>query len=144
MPDVIITTIITKLVINFWNFWKSFQMLPLPGAITSQLDKASIVRLTIAYLRYSINNDGSKENIWVIQQLWKYNLWENNDSNNKKSFPGSENLQHTATLLGIGMDALTGKRLSKVTFHFIITLSRLPSLQSIFLKMIMIMLIVNC
>ena len=26
-------------------------MLPLPGAITSQLDKASIVRLTIAYLR---------------------------------------------------------------------------------------------
>ena len=27
------------------------QMLPLPGAITSQLDKASIVRLTIAYLR---------------------------------------------------------------------------------------------
>ena len=28
------------------------QMLPLPGAITSQLDKASIVRLTIAYLRW--------------------------------------------------------------------------------------------
>ena len=26
-------------------------MLPLPGAITSQLDKASIIRLTIAYLR---------------------------------------------------------------------------------------------
>ncbi len=26
-------------------------MLPLPTAITSQLDKASIIRLTIAYLR---------------------------------------------------------------------------------------------
>ena len=26
-------------------------MLPLPSAITSQLDKASIIRLTIAYLR---------------------------------------------------------------------------------------------
>lgn len=26
-------------------------MLPLPGAITSQLDKASIIRLTISYLK---------------------------------------------------------------------------------------------
>ena len=96
-------------------------MLPLPGAITSQLDKASIVRLTIAYLRYSINDDGNKENLWVIQHLWKYNLLEHNNNINKKSFPDSENLQHTATLLGIGMDASMEKRLSKVIFHFIIT-----------------------
>jgi len=35
---------------NF-EFYELAKMLPLPGAITSQLDKASIVRLTIAYLR---------------------------------------------------------------------------------------------
>ncbi|CAB4059197.1 NPAS1_3 [Lepeophtheirus salmonis] len=35
---------------NF-EFYELAKMLPLPGAITSQLDKASIIRLTIAYLR---------------------------------------------------------------------------------------------
>ncbi|XP_029474934.1 neuronal PAS domain-containing protein 1 [Rhinatrema bivittatum] len=35
---------------NF-EFYELAKMLPLPGAITSQLDKASIVRLTISYLR---------------------------------------------------------------------------------------------
>merc|ERR1719270_1457654 len=34
-----------------YEFYELAKMLPLPGAITSQLDKASIVRLTIAYLR---------------------------------------------------------------------------------------------
>ena len=35
---------------NF-EFYELAKMLPLPSAITSQLDKASIIRLTIAYLR---------------------------------------------------------------------------------------------
>ncbi|KTF80311.1 hypothetical protein cypCar_00047777, partial [Cyprinus carpio] len=34
---------------NF-EFFELAKMLPLPGAITSQLDKASIIRLTISYL----------------------------------------------------------------------------------------------
>merc|ERR1719225_2122098 len=34
-----------------YEFYELAKMLPLSGAITSQLDKASIVRLTIAYLR---------------------------------------------------------------------------------------------
>ena len=33
------------------EYYELAKMLPLPGAITSQLDKASIIRLTIAYLR---------------------------------------------------------------------------------------------
>ncbi|XP_026547165.1 neuronal PAS domain-containing protein 1-like, partial [Notechis scutatus] len=35
---------------NF-EFYELAKLLPLPGAITSQLDKASIVRLTITYLK---------------------------------------------------------------------------------------------
>ena len=34
-----------------YEFYELAKMLPLPNAITSQLDKASIIRLTIAYLR---------------------------------------------------------------------------------------------
>ncbi|XP_070578516.1 neuronal PAS domain-containing protein 3-like isoform X4 [Ptychodera flava] len=34
-----------------YEFYELAKMLPLPGAITSQLDKASIIRLTISYLR---------------------------------------------------------------------------------------------
>lgn len=33
------------------EFYELAQLLPLPPAITGQLDKASVVRLTIAYLR---------------------------------------------------------------------------------------------
>merc|ERR1719188_2848281 len=33
------------------EYYELAKMLPLPGAITSQLDKASIIRLTIGYLR---------------------------------------------------------------------------------------------
>jgi hypothetical protein len=33
------------------EFYELAKMLPLPNAITSQLDKASIIRLTIAYLK---------------------------------------------------------------------------------------------
>ena len=35
---------------NF-EFYELAKMLPLPAAITSQLDKASIIRLTISYLK---------------------------------------------------------------------------------------------
>ncbi len=34
-----------------YEFYELAKMLPLPTAITSQLDKASIIRLTIGYLR---------------------------------------------------------------------------------------------
>ena len=34
-----------------YEFYELAKMLPLPNAIPSQLDKASIIRLTIAYLR---------------------------------------------------------------------------------------------
>ena len=34
-----------------YEFYELAKMLPLPGAITSQLDKASIIRLTIASLK---------------------------------------------------------------------------------------------
>merc|ERR1719370_997935 len=34
-----------------YEFYELAKMLPLPSAITSQLDKASIIRLTISYLR---------------------------------------------------------------------------------------------
>merc|ERR1719507_2122678 len=34
-----------------YEFYELAKMLPLPSAITSQLDKASIIRLTIGYLR---------------------------------------------------------------------------------------------
>jgi len=33
------------------EFYELAQLLPLPSAITGQLDKASVVRLTISYLR---------------------------------------------------------------------------------------------
>lgn len=34
-----------------YEFYELAKMLPLPSAITSQLDKASIIRLTISYLK---------------------------------------------------------------------------------------------
>ena len=34
-----------------YEFYELAKMLPLPGAITSQLDKASIIRLTISFLK---------------------------------------------------------------------------------------------
>jgi neuronal PAS domain-containing protein 1/3 len=42
------------------EFYELAKMLPLPSAITSQLDKASIIRLTISYLKlreFSVNGD---------------------------------------------------------------------------------------
>ena len=44
---------------NF-EFYELAKLLPLPAAITSQLDKASIIRLTISYLKlrdFSHNSD---------------------------------------------------------------------------------------
>ncbi|KAI8744630.1 CAunnamed protein product, partial [Biomphalaria glabrata] len=34
-----------------YEFYELAKLLPLPAAITSQLDKASIIRLTISYLK---------------------------------------------------------------------------------------------
>jgi len=43
-----------------YEFYELAKLLPLPAAITSQLDKASIIRLTISYLKlrdFSIHGD---------------------------------------------------------------------------------------
>ncbi|KAK0093168.1 hypothetical protein PV326_014164 [Microctonus aethiopoides] len=43
-----------------YEFYELAKMLPLPAAITSQLDKASIIRLTISYLKlrdFSMHGD---------------------------------------------------------------------------------------
>jgi len=45
-----------------YEFYELAKLLPLPSAITSQLDKASIVRLTISYLKlreFSLNGQPS-------------------------------------------------------------------------------------
>ena len=54
-----------------YEFYELAKMLPLPSAITSQLDKASIIRLTISFLKlrdFTGNGDPP---------------WPKNNSNNK-------------------------------------------------------------
>ncbi|XP_032870246.1 neuronal PAS domain-containing protein 1 [Amblyraja radiata] len=64
---------------NF-EFYELAKMLPLPGAITSQLDKASIIRLTISYLRmrdfvnlgdppWNLRSEGPPPNISVKDSI---------------------------------------------------------------------------
>jgi len=48
-------------------------MLPLPNAITSQLDKASIIRLTIAYLKLKEFAAGG-EPIWTKESSQQQRL----------------------------------------------------------------------
>lgn len=51
-----------------YEFYELAKMLPLPPAITSQLDKASIIRLTISFLRlkdFSSNGDPP----WIKESL---------------------------------------------------------------------------
>lgn len=59
-------------------------MLPLPHAITSQLDKASVIRLTIAYLklREFAKNGDPKWNLDPQQQRLKNNALRTNSLNN--------------------------------------------------------------
>ncbi|KAI9531551.1 hypothetical protein NQZ68_039753 [Dissostichus eleginoides] len=47
------------------EFYELAKLLPLPGAITSQLDKASIIRLTSSYLKMrAVFPDGRREPQW--------------------------------------------------------------------------------
>jgi len=48
------------------------KLLPLPSAITSQLDKASIVRLTISYL--NMKQFGKRGNIEIVSFLFWYSI----------------------------------------------------------------------
>ena len=49
------------------EFYELAKMLPLPAAITSQLDKASIIRLTTSYLRMrTVFPDGKSDFVVVV------------------------------------------------------------------------------
>jgi hypothetical protein len=49
------------------EFFELGKLLPLPAAITSQLDKASVIRLTTSYLRMrQIFPEGKKYEFWII------------------------------------------------------------------------------
>ena len=65
-----------------YEFYELAKMLPLPAAITSQLDKASIIRLTISYLKlkdFSSNGDPP----WTKETL-------------NKALKGNVNLNHSS------------------------------------------------
>ena len=60
------------------EFFELGKLLPLPSAITSQLDKASVIRLTTSYLRmrqifpegmYVIENSDLKKNCTIIKVI---------------------------------------------------------------------------
>uniref|UniRef100_A0A3P9AUK4 Neuronal PAS domain protein 3 n=2 Tax=Haplochromini TaxID=319058 RepID=A0A3P9AUK4_9CICH len=70
---------------NF-EFYELAKMLPLPGAITSQLDKASIIRLTISYLKmrdfanqgdppWNLRIEGPPPNTSVKGRIHIGNVW---------------------------------------------------------------------
>ena len=51
------------------EFFELGKLLPLPAAITSQLDKASVIRLTTSYLRMREVFPDGKKNFIDIQDL---------------------------------------------------------------------------
>lgn len=61
------------------EFYELAKMLPLPSAITSQLDKASIIRLTTSYLKMRIvfpqGERLAKEHTLLSIYLFIYWLW---------------------------------------------------------------------
>lgn len=65
-----------------YEFYELAKLLPLPPAITSQLDKASIIRLTISYLKLR-DFSAHGEPPWV----------RDNNSSNKKG-KHKENIKH--------------------------------------------------
>lgn len=71
-----------------YEFYELAKMLPLPPAITSQLDKASIIRLTISFLRlkdFSSNGDPA----WIKESLSSISSANSNSSSNVTSSTGS-------------------------------------------------------
>ena len=57
------------------EFFELGKLLPLPAAITSQLDKASVIRLTTSYLRMrEVFPDGKKNFIDIQDLQLKYYL----------------------------------------------------------------------
>ena len=51
------------------EFFELGKLLPLPAAITSQLDKASVIRLTTSYLRMREVFPDGKKNIFFLRYL---------------------------------------------------------------------------
>lgn len=71
-----------------YEFYELAKMLPLPPAITSQLDKASIIRLTISFLRlkdFSSNGDPP----WIKESLSSISSASSNSSSNVSSSTSS-------------------------------------------------------
>lgn len=71
-----------------YEFYELAKMLPLPPAITSQLDKASIIRLTISFLRlkdFSSNGDPP----WIKESLLSISSANSNSSTNVATSAGS-------------------------------------------------------
>lgn len=52
------------------EFYELAKMLPLPSAITSQLDKASIIRLTTSYLKMRIVFPQGERSYHLNTTLW--------------------------------------------------------------------------
>lgn len=71
---------------NF-EFYELAKMLPLPAAITSQLDKASIIRLTISYLKLR-DFSGHGDPPWTREPSTSSKL------KSKYTFPLSPSLSH--------------------------------------------------
>jgi len=64
------------------EFYELAKLLPLPSAITSQLDKASIIRLTSSYLKMrSVFPDG-RRTMHHLQRLFLTTTTTNNNDNN--------------------------------------------------------------
>ena len=71
-----------------YEFYELAKMLPLPPAITSQLDKASIIRLTISFLRlkdFSSNGDPP----WIKESLSSLSSVNSNSSSVSSSTAAS-------------------------------------------------------
>ena len=57
------------------EFFELGKLLPLPAAITSQLDKASVIRLTTSYLRMrEVFPDGTKNIFFSIFSIYSFIL----------------------------------------------------------------------
>jgi neuronal PAS domain-containing protein 1/3 len=77
-----------------YEFYELAKMLPLPPAITSQLDKASIIRLTISFLRlkeFSSNGDPP----WIKEHPSSLSI----NNNSSHSAPSSTSSKSTKGLL---------------------------------------------
>ena len=56
-----------------YEFYELAKMLPLPMAITSQLDKASVIKLSIAFLNLK-NFTANGEPLWTVESTFSKSL----------------------------------------------------------------------